>query len=162
MINAYVGQCNENDPKSLEMIKQNFIATLRANMISNLVFCSATQLNCNISNVKVYCGKSKRSGDVSREVVSVEIIIRDMQPVKDKAKALQQHEMMKMDLDATELAVDKKIITIMRASGISDFHMEGYKSQLACKPGEILKIKEGDGDELARSSCGKESLCRVV
>ena len=162
IINAYVGKCNENDPKSLEIIKRNFIATLKRDMISNMIFCNKNgqTTNCDITNVKVYCGKSKRSGDVSREVVSVEIIIRDSNPIKDRAKALQQHEMMKMDLDAGKLAGEKKLVSTMSASsGIRDFHIEGYDSQLACKPGETLKVRQGDGDELARSSCGKKLFC---
>ena len=150
VINAYVGTCNENDPASLEQIKQNFIAALNDFIIAKMVFCNKHEANCDISNVKVYCGKSKRSGDVSRQVVSVEIVIRDKKPLKDKAKALQQHEMMKMDLDATELAADKKIVSKM---GIAGMHLEGYQSKLSCKAGEILKIRQGDGDELARSSC---------
>ncbi len=152
VINAYVGKCNENDPESLKEIKQNFIAALNDFMIAKLVFCGKNKANCDISNVKVYCGRSKRSGDVSRQVVSVEIIIRDEKPVMDKAKALQQHEMMKMDLDATELAADQKIVSKM---GIAGMHLEGYQSKLSCKAGEILKVRQGDGDELARSSCGK-------
>ena len=158
VINAYVGTCNENDPASLEQIKQNFIAALNDFIIAKMVFCNKHQANCDISNIKVYCGKSKRSGDVSRQVVSVEIVIRDKEPLKDKAKALQQHEMMKMDLDATELAADKKIVSKM---GIAGMHLEGYQSKLSCKAGEILKIRQGDGDELARSSCGKQTFCKV-
>ena len=159
VINAYVGKCNENDPKSLEVIKQNFIAALNDFMIAKLVYCNKHQANCDVSNVKVYCGKSKRSGDVSRQVVSVEIVIRDKTSWKDKAKALQQHEMMKMDLDATELAADQKIVSKM---GITGMHLEGYQSKLACKAGEILKVHQGDGDELARSSCGKQTFCRII
>ncbi|XP_028391279.1 sushi, von Willebrand factor type A, EGF and pentraxin domain-containing protein 1-like [Dendronephthya gigantea] len=152
VINAYVGTCNENNKEALEAIKRRFIATLNEFMLSKLIFCGKHQANCDISNVKVYCGKSKRSGDVSKQVVSVEIVIRDEMSWKDAAKALKQHEMMKMDLDATEMVADHKIVSKM---GIAGMHLEGYESKLACKAGEILKVREGDGDELTRSSCVK-------
>ena len=167
------------------MIKRNFIATLKNNVIANLVFCSTTKSNCDISNVKVYCDKSKRSGDVSRQVVSAEIIIRDTKPLTDKAKALQQHQLMVKDLDAAERLVHNKVAAMIGFSGFSsvnvmasmskvgsispitnvnpikNVHIKGYQSQLACKLGEILKVIQGDGDELARSSCGKKSLCKL-
>lgn len=77
-------------------------------------------------------GKSRRSGDISKQVGSIEIVIRDKTLFKDKAKALKQHEMMTMDLDATELAADEKIVSKMAISGM---HLEGYESRLVCKAG---------------------------
>ena len=154
-------------------------------MITNLVFCQETKSNCEISNVKVYCDKSKRGvGDLSGQVISAEIIIRDIKRVKDKAEALQQHQMMVKDLDAVEGRVHNKIAAMIGVNnmniftGMSQFmslkmktnslnsrmsnvHVQAYQSQLACKVGGILKINQGDGDELARSSCGKKSLCRL-
>ena len=163
------------------MIKTNFIETLKKNMRINLVFCQETKSNCEISNVKVYCDKSKRGvGDLSRQVISAEIIIRDIKRVKDKAEALQQHQMMVKDLDALEGGVHNKIAAMVGINNFNTFtgmalkmktnslnsrmsnvHVQGYQSQLACKVGAILKINQGDGDELARSSCGKKSLCRL-
>ena len=163
------------------MIKRNFIETLKKNMRINLVFCQETKSNCKISNVKVYCDKSKRGvGDLSRQVISAEIIIRDIKRVKDKAEALQQHQMMVKDLDALEGGVHNKIAAMVGINNFNTFtgmalkmktnslnsqmsnvHVQGYQSQLACKLGAILKINQGDGDELARSSCGKKSLCRL-
>ena len=70
----------------------------------------------------------------------------------DKTKALKEHELMRMDLDATEIAGSKKIVAAM---GIHDMHIEEYNSKLACKIGEILHVKEGKGDELERSLCGE-------
>ena len=159
VINAYVGQCNENDPKTLETIKQNFIASLNAFVVSKIAFCGNNIANCDISNVKVYCGKSKRSGDISRQVVSVEIVLRDKNAWNDKANALQRYEMMKLDLDATELAAGNKIVSKM---GIADMHLEAYETKLACKAGEIVKVTGGDGDKLCRSSCSKQTFCKTI
>ena len=152
VINAYVGKCNENDPETLLRIKQEFLRAIDSHIISKLLYCNRHANNCDIQNVKVFCGTSKRSGGAARQVISVEIVIRDRNSFTDKTKALKEHELMRMDLDATEIAGSKKIVAAM---GIHDMHIEEYNSKLACKIGEILHVKEGKGDELERSLCGE-------
>lgn len=157
VINAYVGKCNENDPVTLAKIKQDFLTAVNNHIISKLLFCKKHERNCDIKNVKVYCGKNKRSGDTAMQVISLEIVIHNKNGHSDEAQALKEHVMMKMDLDAAEIAADEKIVATM---GISRMHVEGYKSRLSCKDGEVVHVDkrdkdEVDRDELERSSCSE-------
>lgn len=105
----YGGKCT--DQSVMDKLKQDFLKTLKNDLILNYLFCATHAQNCAIENIQVYCSKRKRrSADGSQ---SNQMIVKFAFAVREKHLASKDTPDM-VKLKALSMNLEKEKSSILQ------------------------------------------------